>query len=144
MRQQYAEADPTQTDRIVDSMHRYVVLAHSMLKDNYTGLLVHGDDIFDTAGFGVGRTHEMHIPMQWLYEKDPRNNSQAIMEIMDLMIDGGVLWGADWRTFWVCLVLVSEIHQSMKANIHFRSRVPIQRFWRTIVNSISVGFLYTA
>ncbi|KAI1415896.1 hypothetical protein F5Y13DRAFT_206837 [Hypoxylon sp. FL1857] len=97
---QYAEADPTETERIVDAMHRYVVLAHSMLKNNYTGLLVHGNDTFDTAGFGVGRTHEMHIPMQWLLERYPRNNSQILWEIMDLMIDGGVLWGADWRTFW--------------------------------------------
>ncbi|KAH6638519.1 duf1680 domain-containing protein [Truncatella angustata] len=98
---QYAEADPTQTERIVDSIHRYVELAHSMLKDNYTGLLVHGDDVFDTAGFGVGRTHEYHIPLQWLYEKYPRNNSQVIWETMELMINGGVLWGADWRTFFV-------------------------------------------
>ncbi|KAI0841952.1 hypothetical protein F5Y06DRAFT_258679 [Hypoxylon sp. FL0890] len=97
---QYAEADPTETERIVDAMHRYVVLAHSMLKNNYTGLIVHGNDTFDTAGFGVGRTHEMHIPMQWLLERYPRNNSQIIWETMELMIDGGVLWGADWRTFW--------------------------------------------
>ncbi|KAI1866719.1 uncharacterized protein JN550_007572 [Neoarthrinium moseri] len=98
---QYAEADSTQTERIVDSMHRYVELAHSMLRDNYTGLLVHGDDVFDTAGFGVGRTHEYHIPLQWLYEKYPRNNSELIWETMELMIEGGVLWGADWRTFFV-------------------------------------------
>ncbi|KAI5866575.1 hypothetical protein GGS23DRAFT_615109 [Durotheca rogersii] len=97
---QYAEADPAQTERIVDAMHRYVVLAHSMLKNNFTGLLVHGNDTFDTAGFGVGRTHEMHIPLQWLLERYPRNNSQVIWETMELMIEGGVLWGADWRTFW--------------------------------------------
>ena len=82
-------------------MHRYVQLAHSMLKNNYTGLLVHGSDTFDVAGWGVGRTHEMHIPLQWLYEKYPRNNSQLLLETMDLMIDGGVLWGADWRKVWV-------------------------------------------
>lgn len=98
---QYAEADPTETERIVDAMHRYVELAHSMLQDNYTGLLVHGDDVFDTAGFGVGRTHEYHIPLQWLYENYPRNNSKIIWETMELMIDGGVLWGADWRTYFV-------------------------------------------
>ncbi|KAL9619588.1 MAG: hypothetical protein Q9160_005775 [Pyrenula sp. 1 TL-2023] len=97
---QYAEADPSQTDRIVDAMHRYVGLANSMLRNNYTGLIVHGDDVFDTAGFGVGRTHEMHIPLQWLLERYPRNNSAIIRETMDLMIDGGVVWGADWRTFW--------------------------------------------
>ncbi|KAI0482287.1 hypothetical protein GGR56DRAFT_670191 [Xylariaceae sp. FL0804] len=96
---QYAEADATQTERIVDAMHRYVTLAHSMLQDNYTGLIVHGDDIFDTAGFGVGRTHEMHIPLQWLLERHPRNNSEVLWDTMRLMIDG-VVWGADWRTFW--------------------------------------------
>ncbi|KAI9667654.1 MAG: hypothetical protein M1821_000471 [Bathelium mastoideum] len=98
---QYAEADPSQTDRIVDAMHRYVTLAHSMLQNNYTGLIAHGNDTFDTAGWGVGRSHEMHIPLQWLYERYPRNNSQIIWETMELMIDGGVVWGADWRTFWV-------------------------------------------
>jgi hypothetical protein len=98
--QQYAEADPSQTERIVDAMHRYIVLAHSMLKNNYTGLLVHGNDTFDTAGFGVGRTHEYHIPFQWLLERYPRNNSAIIWESMNLMIEGGALWGADWTKFW--------------------------------------------
>ncbi|KAI0021043.1 hypothetical protein F4780DRAFT_790764 [Xylariomycetidae sp. FL0641] len=97
---QYAEADPTQTERIVDAMHRYVVLAHSMLRNNYTGLLNHEGDVFDTAGFVTGRTHEMHIPMQWLLERYPRNNSQIIWETMELMIEGGVVAGGDWRTFW--------------------------------------------
>ncbi|KAL9094914.1 MAG: hypothetical protein Q9165_002864 [Trypethelium subeluteriae] len=98
---QYAEADPSQTERIVDAMHRYVVLAHTMLQNNYTGLIAHGNDTFDTAGWGVGRSHELHIPLQWLYERYPRNNSQIIWETMELMIDGGVVWGADWRNFWV-------------------------------------------
>ncbi|KAI1107562.1 hypothetical protein F4804DRAFT_163777 [Jackrogersella minutella] len=97
---QYAEADTTQTERIVDAMHRYVVLAHSMLQNNFTGLITHGNDTYDTAGFGCGRTHELHIPMQWLLERYPRNNSQIIWETMDLMIEGGVVWGGDWRTFW--------------------------------------------
>ncbi|MCJ1323974.1 hypothetical protein MMC10_000636 [Thelotrema lepadinum] len=98
---QYAEADPTQTERIVDAMHRYVELAHSMLQNNFTGLIAHGSDTFDKAGWGMGRTHELHIPLQWLYERYPRNNSQIIWDTMELMIEGGVVWGADWRTFWV-------------------------------------------
>ena len=82
-------------------MHRYIELAHTMLQHNYTGLITHGDDIFDTAGFGVARSHEMHIQLQWLYENYPRNNSEIIWDTMELMISGGVLWGADWRKFWV-------------------------------------------
>lgn len=82
-------------------MHRYLNLAHSMLRNNYTGLIVHEDDTFDPSGFGVGRTHEMHIPLQWLLENYPRNNSRVLWETMELMIDGGVVWGADWRKLWV-------------------------------------------
>ncbi|KAH8423913.1 uncharacterized protein LDX57_001665 [Aspergillus melleus] len=98
---QYAEADPTQTDRIVDAMHRYVRIAHSMLQNNFTGLIQHPGDTFDASGFGAGRTHELHIPLQWLYEKYPRNNSRLLWETMDLMIAGGIKAEADWRTFWV-------------------------------------------
>lgn len=97
---QYADADPSQTGRVADAMHRYVALAHGMLADNFTGLIAHGDDYFDTSGWGAGRTHELHIPLQWLLERDPRNNSALIRETMDLMIEGGVVWGADWRTYW--------------------------------------------
>ncbi|KAI0160387.1 hypothetical protein GGR57DRAFT_418249 [Xylariaceae sp. FL1272] len=97
---QYAEADPTQTERIVDAMHRYVVLAHSMLKNNYQGLIFHDGDTFDTSGWGVGRAHEYHISLQWLLERYPRNNSAIIWETMDMMIEGSVIWGADWRQFW--------------------------------------------
>lgn len=82
-------------------MHRYVELAHSMLKNNFTGLLAQSGDRYGSGNVGIARTHEMHIPLQWLYEKYPRNNSAIIWETMELMISGGVLWGADWRTFWV-------------------------------------------
>ncbi|KAI9044468.1 uncharacterized protein KD926_001069 [Aspergillus affinis] len=97
---QYAEADSTQTDRIVDAMHRYVRIAHSMLQNNFTGLIQHPGDTFDASGFGAGRTHELHIPLQWLYEKYPRNNSRLLWDTMDLMIAGGIKAEADWRTFW--------------------------------------------
>ena len=112
--QQYAEADPTETERIVDGMHRFVILAHSMLKNNYTGLLAHGKDTFG-AEWGLGRTHELHIPLQWLYETYPRNNSQIIWETMELMISGGALWGPDWRTFWVEGVYPTTLHDAEKS-----------------------------
>ncbi|KAI1390096.1 uncharacterized protein F4822DRAFT_224318 [Hypoxylon trugodes] len=98
---QYAQADPSQTDRIVDSMHRYIQLAHSMLKDNFTGLIQKDGQDFDGDGFGAMRAHEMHIPLQWLYEQHPRNNSQVIWETMELMIEGGAQANSDWRKYWV-------------------------------------------
>lgn len=83
-------------------MHRYVNLAHEMLSNNYTGLLNHAEqgDIYDPKGFGIARSHESHISLQWLYERYPRNNTKIIWETMELMIEGSEVWGADWRTFW--------------------------------------------
>ena len=83
-------------------MHKYVNLAHEMLKNNFTGLLNRDKegDVFDQRGFGVSRSHEYHIPLQWLYERYPRNNTERIWEMMELMIRGSEIWGADWRTVW--------------------------------------------
>ncbi|KAI1485982.1 duf1680 domain-containing protein [Biscogniauxia mediterranea] len=98
---QYADADSEQTGRIVDAMHRYVELVHGMLQDNFTGLVIKEGDVFDSDGFGLARAHEMHIPLIWLLEKYPRNNSQIILETMDLMIEGNKVANIDWRDFWV-------------------------------------------
>ncbi|KAI1820352.1 duf1680 domain-containing protein [Xylaria intraflava] len=98
---QYAQADPSETERIVDAMHRYIELVHSMLKDNFTGLIAKPDDKFDGDGWGPARGHEMHIPLQWLYENYPKNNSDLIWDTMDLMIQGSTKFGTDWRNFFV-------------------------------------------
>ncbi|KAH8586555.1 hypothetical protein B0O99DRAFT_701834 [Bisporella sp. PMI_857] len=100
---QYAEADLTQTDRIVDAMHKFVALVHSMLKDSFTGLLQNRDkgDKFDPYGFGVSRTHELPISLMWLYENHPRGNEEAIWETIELMFEGGRKGSRDWTTFFV-------------------------------------------
>ncbi|CAG9972518.1 unnamed protein product [Clonostachys byssicola] len=100
---QYAEADPTETDRIVTALHKFVDLAHGMLKNNFTGLIQDRsqDDNFDPWGFGVSRTHELPISLMWLYEKHPRQNSEVILETIDLMFEGGRLGNRDWTTFFV-------------------------------------------
>ncbi|RAH82390.1 hypothetical protein BO86DRAFT_429272 [Aspergillus japonicus CBS 114.51] len=100
---QYAEADPTQEERIVDAMHKFVVLVHSMLSDHFTGLIENktlGDN-FDPYGFGLSRTHELPISLMWLYDNHPRNNSQIILEAIELMFEGGRVGGRDWTTFFV-------------------------------------------
>lgn len=89
MPQQYAEADPTETDRIVDSMHRFISLANAMLKDNFTGLIQHGDDNFDGGEFGLARTHELPLSFQWLYDHYPNGNEALLLETMELMFAGG-------------------------------------------------------
>ncbi|KAI1428144.1 duf1680 domain-containing protein [Xylaria sp. FL1777] len=98
---QYAQADSSETDRIVDAMHQYIELVHSMLQDNFTGLVPKTGDVFDGDGWGPARAHELHIPLQWLYENHPKNNSDLIWETMDLMIEGNTVFGVDWRNFFV-------------------------------------------
>ncbi|KAJ8128703.1 hypothetical protein O1611_g4932 [Lasiodiplodia mahajangana] len=98
---QYAQANPSETDRVVDAMYRYITLAHSMLQDNFTGLIAKPGDVFDGSGWGAARAHEMHIPLQWLYENHPKNNSDLIWDTMDLMIQGNKAFGLDWTTFFV-------------------------------------------
>lgn len=84
-------------------MHKFTVLANSMLKNNYTGLIEQAseDDDFDPYKFGLSRTHELPLSLQWLYEQHPRNNSQIIWETMELMFAGGREAGRDWTTFFV-------------------------------------------
>jgi hypothetical protein len=74
-----------------------------MLQDNFTGLLqdeAEGDN-FDPYGFGVSRTHELPLALQWLYENHPRGNQEVIWETMELMFAGGRKGDRDWTTFFV-------------------------------------------
>ncbi|KAI1330809.1 duf1680 domain-containing protein [Xylariaceae sp. FL0255] len=97
----YAEADPTKTDQIVDAMHKYVGIMYSMLANNFTGLIPGPNDVYDPKGFGIARAFESHIPLQWLYENYPRNNSQIIWDIMNYMIEGSAMRDLDWRDYFV-------------------------------------------
>lgn len=84
-------------------MHRFTRLVHSMLKDNFTGLLQDKsqEDNFDPFGFGLSRTHELPISLMWLYENHPRENGDVILETIDLMFEGGRVGGGDWTQFFV-------------------------------------------
>ncbi|KKY14018.1 hypothetical protein UCRPC4_g06879 [Phaeomoniella chlamydospora] len=97
---QYAEAEPTETERIVDAIHKFVDLAHSMLKANFTGLIQQSGDDFDPYGFGLSRTHELPVSLQWLYERYPCNKTEIIWETMELMFEGGRKGNRDWTTFF--------------------------------------------
>ncbi|KAL4874995.1 hypothetical protein BJY04DRAFT_224504 [Aspergillus karnatakaensis] len=100
---QYAEAEPSETDRIVTAMHKFTSLAHSMLQNSFTGLLQDKDegDNFDPFGFGVSRTHELPLALQWLYKNHPRGNEEVIWETMELMFAGGRKGSRDWTEFFV-------------------------------------------
>ncbi|KAL1888441.1 hypothetical protein Sste5346_009558 [Sporothrix stenoceras] len=100
---QYAEADPTETERIVDAMHRFVVLANAMLKDNYRGLINNATlgDVYDPYEFGTARAQELPVSLMWLYDNYPRNNSELILDTISLMFAGSRKANFDWTTFFV-------------------------------------------
>lgn len=72
-----------------------------MLKNNFTGLIQHGEDNFDPFGFGISRTHELPVSLQWLYDNYPNGNEQVIWETMELMFEGGRKADRDWTKFFV-------------------------------------------
>lgn len=76
---------------------------HTMLKQNFTGLIQNKSlkDDFDPYGFGLSRTHELPMSLQWLYDNHPGNLSEIIWDTMGLMFEGGRQGGRDWTKFFV-------------------------------------------
>lgn len=98
---QLAEAEPTMTDKIVTGLQNFAVLMNSMLKNNYTGYLGTDDDLWGRARF-----QDMIITLQWLYEKYPQNNSQILLENMNLLLDGGY----DWATWYLDDFITGDVN----------------------------------
>ncbi|KAL2011374.1 hypothetical protein VTN00DRAFT_4092 [Thermoascus crustaceus] len=86
-----AEAGTDMEGRILGSMHRFVELMHSMLSDNYTGFVAHEGDDFDEQ-WGRSRAADMIVGLQWLRERDPRDNTQKLHECMQYLNDKAYNW----------------------------------------------------
>jgi len=93
---QLAEANSTWTKPIVSALHKFVSLQHSMLADNYTGYIYHEGDEMSADGYswGLVRSQDMIISLQWLYEHYPGNESQLLLDNMKYMHDQGLNWEA--------------------------------------------------
>ncbi|QSS65402.1 DUF1680 superfamily domain-containing protein [Histoplasma capsulatum] len=78
---QMVEAQPgdAEVERILNAMHKYVNLMHSMLSNNLQGLVWHHGDNFNEQ-WGRSRAADMILALQWLYETDPRDNADKIKE----------------------------------------------------------------
>lgn len=96
---QLAQADPDYTERIVDAMHRFGALVNSMLADNYTGFLYHDGDEFPEGGteWGLSRAQDLMVPMQWLVDYHPRNNTQVLVGNMRYLYEAGLNWDYFYR-----------------------------------------------
>ncbi|KAF5377925.1 hypothetical protein D9615_006767 [Tricholomella constricta] len=86
---QYAEADPTQTERIVDAMHRFVVLANNLWKTGQQGV--------PSMGFQFDYQYFIYA-LQWLYDNAPRDKEALLLETMQLVRDQGFSWKNSFYT----------------------------------------------
>ncbi|KAJ7185544.1 hypothetical protein C8R46DRAFT_1207694 [Mycena filopes] len=91
---QYAEADPTQTTRILDSMHKFLSLVHTIFKTNQQGDPSLGFQ-FD---YQFVRWEELVYSLQWLVDTDPRDKTDELIETMQLARNAGFSWKNDWFT----------------------------------------------
>ncbi|ODH31678.1 hypothetical protein ACO22_03440 [Paracoccidioides brasiliensis] len=89
-----AEAGTPVAERILNAMHKFVDLMHSMLSDNLQGLVWHEGDDFNEQ-WGRSRVADMILALQWLYENNPRENGDKLFECMGYFRKGG----HDW-TWW--------------------------------------------
>ena len=83
---QILEADPSQTQRLVPAMYKFVNLMHSMLVANL-GFLEY---------WGQVRYQDMIISLQWLYENAAGNNTQLLFDTMTLLRERG----RDWADYY--------------------------------------------
>nr|GAT44424.1 predicted protein [Mycena chlorophos] len=89
---QYAEADPSQAPRILDAMHNFLHLVNTIWKTN-----MYGDP---SLGFQYDyqyvRWEELLYSLQWLVDTDPRNQTDELIETMQMARDTGFSWKNDW------------------------------------------------
>ncbi|KAG6889850.1 hypothetical protein C0992_003829 [Termitomyces sp. T32_za158] len=91
---QYAEADSSQRDRIVDAMHRFVALANNIWKTGQQGVPSMGFQ-FD---YQFVRWEELVYVLQWLYDNAPEGKEDQLLETMQLVRNQGFSWKTDWYT----------------------------------------------
>ncbi|KKZ61401.1 hypothetical protein EMCG_03957 [[Emmonsia] crescens] len=86
-----AQAGTPDAERILNAMHKFVGLMHSMLSDNLQGLVWHKGDDFNEQ-WGRSRAADMILALQWLYENDPRESAGKLFACMGFFKKGGHDW----------------------------------------------------
>jgi hypothetical protein len=89
---QYAEADSTQTTRILDAMHKFMALVNTVFVTNSQG--------DPSLGFQYDyqwvRWEELVYSAQWLVDTDPRDQEDSLIQTMQLARNAGFSWKNDW------------------------------------------------
>ncbi|KAL4263393.1 Non-reducing end beta-L-arabinofuranosidase-like GH127 middle domain-containing protein [Pleurotus pulmonarius] len=91
---QYAEADPSQTERIVDAMHSFASLVHEIWSSNQQGQPSNGFN-FD---YQFVRWEELILSLQWLFDNFPRGKEAELLESMQMIRASGFDWKNKWYT----------------------------------------------
>ncbi|KAJ4481886.1 hypothetical protein J3R30DRAFT_3669016 [Lentinula aciculospora] len=91
---QYAEADLTQTQRIVGAMHKFVGAVHDIFANN-----TQGDPLLGFQyDYQYVRWEEMLYSLQWLYDNHPEGQESQLIETMQLVRNAGFSWKNNWFT----------------------------------------------
>ncbi|KAF8827372.1 hypothetical protein HHX47_DHR4000065 [Lentinula edodes] len=91
---QYAEADPTQTGRIVNAMHKFTAAVHDIFANNTQG----DPSLGFQYDYQYVRWEEMLYSLQWLYDNYPEGQESQLIETMKLVRNAGFSWKDDWFT----------------------------------------------
>lgn len=89
---QYVEAEPSDADRVLDAMHKFIDLVYGIWKNGTYG----GPELGFQFEYQYVRWEELVLTLQWLYDKDPRGKEDQLTETMQLVRDSGFSWKNDW------------------------------------------------
>jgi hypothetical protein len=64
-----------------------------MLSEKYRGLVQQTDGDVDDR-WGRARAADMVLSLQWLYERDPRDQGQTLWDCMCIFHENALDWGA--------------------------------------------------
>ncbi|KAJ5706752.1 hypothetical protein N7488_006553 [Penicillium malachiteum] len=89
-----ADANSTYETPIVNAMLRFNGLMNTMLKDNGTGMIWHEGDIPTPDDFlwFLARAEDMMVSVQWLIDNHPRNQTEILMENLDMLHEYAYKW----------------------------------------------------
>ena len=88
---QLAQADKDQEKEVIQAMHSFVELMHTMLKDGYKGYVWKPGALFDQQ-WGRARAADMIIVLQWLYETHPQENQDKLHDCILWMYEMAYDW----------------------------------------------------
>jgi Beta-L-arabinofuranosidase, GH127 len=79
--------------RVLDSMHTFVNLMYSMLEDDFLGYVSNTNAPIDDQ-WPRARAADMMVSLQWMYEHDPRNDTNVLFGCMDLLYEKASNWSS--------------------------------------------------